>query len=450
MVVQVGGGNDVRAVPRAGSSGAGGGSSEAGASGAAELARDDSVLTPSSSGPLPSQSELASLAAEAELGQQQLEKAAHEYAEQAEKCVRLRNELVRLATKQRKSAKELESTFNALRSGSVGSGGSSGSSNSSGGGGGGRKAGNGESAAMRLPAADASATTATPSSSPSATSGGGYFGRRRSSALDARSAETYRGQIAAVKRSMKWVDRLLPSDGGLFVRAFLGSLDVRFIDKKTRLTFKSEYERFKQHTAPTLVVASLLCLVWTRSRWPSLLLQLYIAFYYSALALRENVLVVNGSNIKLWWRLHHMLSLALATCVLTWPDGAAYAESRFAVHFLGLYMSLLQILQARYQMARLYTLRSLGKAGELDVANTDSSAQLHWSASMRTLVPFIVVGHGVQLWAALRAFNVFRRHPGVVQALLCGVLIFATFVGNLLTTARTLREKVVVARQHAE
>ena len=239
------------------------------------------------------------------------------------------------------------------------------------------------------------------------------------------------------------VSATLPRYGGLFVRLFVGSVNVRFLDKRTRLSYKQEYEHFKQQTAPMLVVASLVCLVWTSSRWPSLLLQLFIAYYYSTLALRENILVVNGSNIRQWWRLHHFLSLALAMVVLTWPDGEAYADFRGEIHFLGLYLSLLQIMQARYQMARLYTLRSLGKAGELDVANTDSSAQLHWGTSMYTLLPFILIGHGLQLWTGVRALQVYLRYPRVLQALLGGALVLITFLGNFLTTIRTLRDKVL-------
>ncbi|BAM79918.1 hypothetical protein, conserved [Cyanidioschyzon merolae strain 10D] len=258
---------------------------------------------------------------------------------------------------------------------------------------------------------------------------------------------------AVLERSRKLlrerVEPLLPSDGGWFVRLFLGTINVRFMDKRTRLSFKREYEQFKQQTAPALVIASVVCLLWTSSRWPSLLLQMFIAYYYSALALRESVLVANGSNIRRWWRLHHYLSLVLAVVVLTWPDGEAYAEFRGEIHFLGLYLSLLQILQARYQMSRLYTLRSLGKAGELDVANTDSPAQLHWGANMSLLLPAILVAHALQAWTAVRAFQVYFKYPRVAQALLGGTITLITCIGNVVTTFRTLREKAVLSGQHA-
>jgi hypothetical protein len=268
-----------------------------------------------------------------------------------------------------------------------------------------------------------------------------HSGRR--SDMEATASDTKRAVERSRKLLRERVEPLLPSDGGWFVRLFLGTINVRFIDKRTRLTFKREYEQFKQHTAPALVIASVICLVWTSSRWPSLLLQMFIAYYYSALALRESVLVANGSNIRRWWRLHHYLSLVLAVIVLTWPDGAAYAEFRGEIHFLGLYLSLLQIMQARYQMSRLYTLRSLGKAGELDVANTDSPAQLHWGANMSLLLPAILVAHALQAWTAVRAFQVYFKYPRVAQALFGGMITLVTCIGNIVTTMRTLRAKSV-------
>jgi hypothetical protein len=47
--------------------------------------------------------------------------------------------------------------------------------------------------------------------------------------------------------------------------------------------------------------------------------QLWMLYYYVSLALRENILRVNGSNIKTWWIVHHYLSIAIAFCMLMFP-----------------------------------------------------------------------------------------------------------------------------------
>jgi len=95
-----------------------------------------------------------------------------------------------------------------------------------------------------------------------------------------------------------------------------------------------------------------------------MLLQLFLAYYYASLAIRENILRqvsicvkyfdthfvifrANGSNIKPWWIWHHYLSMGIATCFLTWPDSTSYAMFRNRLHIFGMYTALLQILQAR-------------------------------------------------------------------------------------------------------
>ena len=47
-------------------------------------------------------------------------------------------------------------------------------------------------------------------------------------------------------------------------------------------------------------------------------------YYYVSLALRENILRVNGSNIRPWWITHHYLSSFMSIVLLTWPEGENY------------------------------------------------------------------------------------------------------------------------------
>lgn len=51
------------------------------------------------------------------------------------------------------------------------------------------------------------------------------------------------------------------------------------------------------------------------------------------LAIRENVLRVNGSNIRNWWIRHHYYSVALALTVLTMPFDSPACQA-FVVRFL--------------------------------------------------------------------------------------------------------------------
>eukprot|EP00871_Galdieria_phlegrea_P001305 jgi/Galph1/2175/GphlegSOOS_G841.1 len=250
-----------------------------------------------------------------------------------------------------------------------------------------------------------------------------------------------KSRIEALSNRLKQLSSLMPASGGLFVELFLGTTDLRFRRKQQRLNFKAQYELYKKQLGPFFVVMTFLCFLFERNRWLHMLLQLFLAYYYASLAIRENILRANGSNIKPWWIWHHYLSMGIATCFLTWPDSTSYAMFRNRLHLFGMYTALLQILQARYQMARLYTLRSLGKAGELDVANTDST-QIHWSASMKLLMPFVIIGQFIQLYNCIFLYRLWRVFRSDVQVLVSSILFLATFIGNFSSTIYTLYEKM--------
>lgn len=45
----------------------------------------------------------------------------------------------------------------------------------------------------------------------------------------------------------------------------------------------------------------------------------WLSYFYLAMALRENVLVVNGSHIRPWWITHHYISAAASLALLGLP-----------------------------------------------------------------------------------------------------------------------------------
>lgn len=233
---------------------------------------------------------------------------------------------------------------------------------------------------------------------------------------------------------------MLPVSGGWFVEMFLGRVNVRMGSKRERLRLKEEYELLKQKLAPVFVGMCVLCLIFEDNRWLHMLLQLGLSTYYLSLALRENILRANGSNIRSWWIIHHYLTIWQGVVLLTWPNGESYGRWRTSLHYFGLYNALLQIFQTRYQIARLYTLRSLGKAGEMDVANSDST-QFHWSESMRFLLPLIALGQIMQAWQAISLLFLYREYPLELQILLLGLLFCATFSGNFITTVIVVMDK---------
>lgn len=255
-------------------------------------------------------------------------------------------------------------------------------------------------------------------------------------------------QAAVLRGRLKEMQLLMPATGGAFVEMFLGSINVRFVRKSERLTFKKEYEKLKLKLAPVFVAFCILCLLFEEYRWLHMCLQLALSCYYVTLAVRENILRTNGSNIRAWWIIHHYFTMMQGVLLLTWPNGESYSRFRQHLHLFGLYNAVLQIFQTRYQMARLYTLRSLGRANEMDVASSDST-QIHWSETMRLLLPLILLGQLLQGKQAVHLFRIYKEFPTELQILLLCLLFLANFLGNTITTMRTLIAKRAASRQRS-
>lgn len=271
------------------------------------------------------------------------------------------------------------------------------------------------------------------------------------------SSSTNRGQSnselklesARLEKRLKELELLMPAKGGMFVELFLGSINVRFAKKKERLAFKTEYEKLKLKLAPVFVVFCILCLILEDYRWIHMFLQLALSCYYVTLAVRENILRANGSNIRPWWIIHHYFTMMQGVLLLTWPNGESYARFRRQLHLFGLYNAMLMIFQTRYQMARLYTLRSLGKANEMDVASSDST-QIHWSETMRLLLPLVIFGQLFQASQSITLFRLYRSFPTELQILLLSLLSLANFIGNSTTTMQVLRAKQAANKEQGQ
>ncbi|KAI4305055.1 hypothetical protein L6164_028445 [Bauhinia variegata] len=94
---------------------------------------------------------------------------------------------------------------------------------------------------------------------------------------------------------------------GRFLRMFLGPINVRASRKDVQLKVKDEYNSYRDRTALLFLLfpSTLLILrswVWDGClpAFPVQLYQAWLLFLYTGLALRENILRVNGSDIRPW------------------------------------------------------------------------------------------------------------------------------------------------------
>ncbi|KAG7035539.1 Transmembrane protein-like protein, partial [Cucurbita argyrosperma subsp. argyrosperma] len=92
---------------------------------------------------------------------------------------------------------------------------------------------------------------------------------------------------------------------GKFLQMFLGPINVRASRKDVQLKVKEEYNSYRDRTALLFLLFPSLLLVLRGWVWdgclpafPVQLYQAWLLFLYTGLALRENILRVNGSDIR--------------------------------------------------------------------------------------------------------------------------------------------------------
>ncbi|XP_056173676.1 uncharacterized protein LOC115689984 isoform X3 [Syzygium oleosum] len=221
----------------------------------------------------------------------------------------------------------------------------------------------------------------------------------------------------------------LPSKAqGGFVRMFLGPINVRALRKEVQLKVKEEYNSYRDRTALLFLIFPSALLVLRSWLWdgcfptfPVQLYQAWLLFLYTGLALRENILSINGSDIRPWWIYHHYCAMIMALVSLTWeikgqPNCAQ--KQRGVQLFLqwAIMQGVAMLLQNRYQRQRLYTRIALGKAKRMDVV---------WGET---------AGVDGQLWLLCPILF-------IMQVIFCGILLVLMAVGNFANTIQTLMAK---------
>ncbi|XP_073012292.1 uncharacterized protein [Typha latifolia] len=271
------------------------------------------------------------------------------------------------------------------------------------------------------------------------------------------------------------VASLLPSkDHGRFMKMFLGPVNVRAMRKEVQLKVKEEYNNYRDRTAFLFLLfpSTLLLLRWWiwEGCFPALPVQLYQAwllFLYTSLALRENILRVNGSDIRPWWIYHHYFAMLMALVSLTWeikgqPDcpNKQVLAYLFQTHYTGPLFSNLwnfsqkgvqlflawaimqgvaMLLQNRYQRQRLYTRIALGKAKRMDVVWGETAGV---QGQLWLLYPILFILQGFEAFVGILLLRI--AFVGVIpewQVVVCGILLVVMAVGNFVNTVQTLMTK---------
>ncbi|KAL2550912.1 TMPIT-like protein [Forsythia ovata] len=244
----------------------------------------------------------------------------------------------------------------------------------------------------------------------------------------------------------------LPSKShGRFLRMFLGPINVRANRKDVQLKVKEEYNNFRDRTAYLFLFFPSLLLILRSWVWegclPALPVQLYQAwllYLYTGLALRENILRVNGSDIRPWWIKHHYCAMAMALISLTWEieTGPDCAQKQTGIQLFlkwAIMQGVAMILQNRYQRQRLYTRIALGKARRMDVVWGETAAV---QGQLLLLCPILFVLQGFEAYVGVLLLK--TALAGFIcewQVITCGILLIIMAVGNFANTVQTLVTK---------
>lgn len=237
------------------------------------------------------------------------------------------------------------------------------------------------------------------------------------------------------------INNSILNPGPTFIRYFLGDVNSLVLSggQQRRYSFKKEYESFKYKFTLWNLPMAIILVFFSKFRVFDTLYQVFLLYFYVTLALRECILIVNGSNIQQWWIWHHYLSIVLCIVIITWASTYEYSLFRLQFMIFSVYNAFVMLVQYVYQSRRLYVMTSLGKAGQMDVVSTDTPQV----SMLNFLIPLLFIGHFQQFLLSLRlSYYIVTNYFAVGwQVYACSILFGLIFFGNFYTTLIVVRKK---------
>ncbi|CAL5375981.1 unnamed protein product [Camellia sinensis] len=186
---------------------------------------------------------------------------------------------------------------------------------------------------------------------------------------------------------------------------------------------------------------------WLWGGLPVQLYQAWLLILYTGLALRENILRVNGSDIRPWWIKHHYFAMAMALISLTWeierePDCSQKQGCNCS--FNGLSCKELQCfykidINGKGFVHILHSQVYFACARRMDVVWGETAGV---DGQLWLLAPILFILQGFEAYVGILLLKVALA--GVVsewQVVTCGVLLIVMAVGNFANTVQTLVAK---------
>lgn len=252
------------------------------------------------------------------------------------------------------------------------------------------------------------------------------------------------------QKTLKTCANFRPRTGGFFIRLFLGQVNVVEFSSTAKQMLKSEYLKFRDRTTIIFIIWPLLLMYCPAELNLDLLWHIWLLYYYLSIALRENILKANGSEIHGWWFMHHYISMAMSCTNITWPSTSS-TRLFYRHHFyrFALLQGSVQLLQNYYWNKRNYTAVTLGKANSMTVVPNLYGETL----LLRLLVLVLVCVQTFQIYLGYTFLSgslssgVWSEGTGELQCFGVGAMNMVMGFGNVSTTIQSTKGRLL--GQHA-
>ena len=236
--------------------------------------------------------------------------------------------------------------------------------------------------------------------------------------------------------------------GSYFVSLIMGKVSVRIWNNGDRYKFKSEYNRFKERWMLIFFIFPALQIIFGFNLFIHQIESILFFFYYSSLAIRENILSLNGSNIESWWIYHHYWSMLISilSLIIGGDDNNQYYGIQYLNYFF-FYLGIVILLQNDYQKKRHYARKALNKKSQLDIRTSEVLDETPHS-KYKILIPMLYFTYFLQLLISIyflylssKSIDENTINLKSIQIIIMSISWFILSIENTRTLSKVLKKK---------
>eukprot|EP00035_Acanthoeca_spectabilis_P031201 m.12945 g.12945 ORF g.12945 m.12945 type:complete len:618 (-) comp4605_c0_seq1:254-2107(-) len=275
----------------------------------------------------------------------------------------------------------------------------------------------------------------------------------------AREYKTHARELERIDVVLRQVKLEQPKPAGTAVKTVLGGINVNLRTMGKRFDYKDEYEHFKLRYTIFIMAGAAVLLMFPRYPMLYSAYQFLLMGYYLIVALREEVLITNGSRIRLWWRAHHYLTFIQSGLLFSWPETEDNDDFRRLFVVFSLYIGMIQVAQFYYQSRSLYYKRAFPAVASTGIRTSSeaeeparshsaprgdmmaTTSDLPRGESLSGIVVALGVAYVFQLYNAYHLFVYEWAQSNSWQIPLLGAIFAILGVGNIRTTVVVLYRK---------